>query len=378
VGPIGRHSVTARVVAIVLLLMGRPLVEPARAQAAEAPEPPAAELVVGTLVAPPFAMRDAEGGWSGIAIELWQEVARRTGLTYRFQEYDEDTLLAAIEAGKVDVGVGPLLITPERVRVVDMTSPFMHIALAIATRPERGLWLAVRSLLTGRLAWATLGLGALLVFFAVLVWLLERHRNPAHFGGARLRGLGDAIWWSATTMTTVGYGDRTPSTFWGRAAGVAWMLLSIVVVSSFIAVVTSTFTVRQLQSSIRSFADLSRARTAAVADSGVADYLRDSGIAATTCPTIAACLDSLVAGEIDAVVAEWPILHWEARHRYPHVLAIVPQASARGFVAFALPRDSPRRRALDVALLQTLDDPAWRQIVRSYLPRTEAVGVAAP
>jgi polar amino acid transport system substrate-binding protein len=374
------RSGAARVAAIALLLMGDSPVALAVATGMAAPEapPPAAELVVGALVEPPFVMRDPHDGWSGIAIELWQEVARRIGLTYRFEEYDEKALLAAVEAGKVDVGVGPLFITPERARTVDMTSPFMHIALAIATRPERGVRAALRSLLTGRLLWATLGLCLLLVLFAVVVWLVERHRNPEHFGGGRLRGLGDAIWWSMSTMSTVGYGDRTPVTFWGRLAGIVWMLVSIVVVSSFIAVVTSTFTVRALRSSIRSFADLSRVRTAAVADSGAADYLRDSGIAATTCPTIGACLDSLVAGQVDAVVEEWPVLHWEARHRYPGILAIVPQPSARGFVAFALPRDSPRRRALDVALLETLDDPAWRRIIRSYLPRTEVFGPAAP
>jgi ABC-type amino acid transport substrate-binding protein len=93
-----------------------------------------------------------------------------------------------------------------------------------------------------------------------------------------------------------------------------------------------------------------------------------------SCETIPACLDALVAGDIDAVVEEWPVLHWEARHRYPGRLAIVPQPFARGFIGFALPRDSPRRRALNVTLLQVLDDPAWQEISRTYLGGTSGEG----
>ncbi|WP_339151139.1 transporter substrate-binding domain-containing protein [Rhizobium sp. T1470] len=41
---------------------------------------PQRELVIGTKEAPPFAMKDADGNWSGISIELWREVAQKLGL----------------------------------------------------------------------------------------------------------------------------------------------------------------------------------------------------------------------------------------------------------------------------------------------------------
>jgi polar amino acid transport system substrate-binding protein len=40
--------------------------------AAAAPE---AKLVVGTMRAPPFALRSDDGEWSGLSIELWRKVA---------------------------------------------------------------------------------------------------------------------------------------------------------------------------------------------------------------------------------------------------------------------------------------------------------------
>ena len=41
-------------------------------------------LLVGTKEAPPFAMKSANGRWSGISIELWEEVAEVLGLHFEY------------------------------------------------------------------------------------------------------------------------------------------------------------------------------------------------------------------------------------------------------------------------------------------------------
>lgn len=51
----------------------------------------------------------------------------------------------------------------------------------------------------------------------------------------RVHSLGDALWWSASTITTVGYGDIYPVTFAGRVVGVFTMVVGI----STFAVVTA-------------------------------------------------------------------------------------------------------------------------------------------
>lgn len=55
------------------------------------------------------------------------------------------------------------------------------------------------------------------------------------------QSLGDALWWSATTVTTIGYGDVVPATSGGRVIATFVMFASVATVSFTTAVVTATF-----------------------------------------------------------------------------------------------------------------------------------------
>ena len=54
-------------------------------------------------------------------------------------------------------------------------------------------------------------------------------------------GLGDALWWAAQTVTTVGYGDVVPETSGGRLVGFVVMVFGVAAVSVLTALVTSAF-----------------------------------------------------------------------------------------------------------------------------------------
>lgn len=56
---------------------------------------------------------------------------------------------------------------------------------------------------------------------ALLVWLAERKEN------GNITTFGDAVWWGAATITTVGYGDVYPITYFGRVVGVVLMVAGI-------------------------------------------------------------------------------------------------------------------------------------------------------
>ncbi|MFC8918608.1 potassium channel family protein [Streptomyces sp. NPDC047821] len=62
----------------------------------------------------------------------------------------------------------------------------------------------------------------LLMFGSLAVLHVERDAPDGN-----IKTLGDAVWWSFTTMTTVGYGDHAPTTGLGRVLAVGLMLSGI-------------------------------------------------------------------------------------------------------------------------------------------------------
>lgn len=90
----------------------------------------------------------------------------------------------------------------------------------------------------GHLSRFLLAASVLVINGAIIVYLLERHAPRSN-----IHTLGESLWWSAVTVTTVGYGDFFPVTTAGRITaclimGIGLLTLAVVtaqVASSFVA-----------------------------------------------------------------------------------------------------------------------------------------------
>ncbi|XP_043933040.1 potassium voltage-gated channel subfamily KQT member 5 [Protopterus annectens] len=60
-----------------------------------------------------------------------------------------------------------------------------------------------------------------LIFSSFLVYLVEKEEN------AQFSTYADALWWGTITLTTIGYGDKTPQTWPGRMLSAGFALLGI-------------------------------------------------------------------------------------------------------------------------------------------------------
>ncbi len=93
----------------------------------------------------------------------------------------------------------------------------------------------VGATLRGRVAAYVLMSTSLVIFVSALAVLdAERGRE-----GANINSFGDALWWAASTVTTVGYGDRFPVTVTGRVVAVFLMLAGIALLGVVTASVAS-------------------------------------------------------------------------------------------------------------------------------------------
>ncbi len=335
---------------------------------------PTRRLVVGTKQAAPFSFRDGDGPWRGISIELWRGIAENLGLEFEFRELSLDQLVEGLVDGTLDASVAALTVTPERERLLDFTHPFhpSGLGIAIPTEGRPGVLAAVRRVLSVRFFQAVGTLIVLIFAAGFALWLFERRRNPEQFGGSAARGLGAAFWWSAVTMTTVGYGDKAPTTGLGRAFAMFWMFASVITISSLTAAIASTLTISRLESSVSGPSDLpALGRIVCVADSTSEAYLREERLQFVAAADVRAGLKLLADGKYKAMVYDAPILRYTVTHEFPDSITVLPVEFERQDYAIALPLDSILRKPVNRVLVDTLSEPHWDDVLYRYLGASE-------
>jgi voltage-gated potassium channel len=91
---------------------------------------------------------------------------------------------------------------------------------------------AAGNVIRGRIVTYTV-FGVMLLIYVASLAILTKERNQP---GATINSFGNAVWWSITTVTTIGYGDLYPVTVTGRVIAVALMIGGI----SLVGVVTAS------------------------------------------------------------------------------------------------------------------------------------------
>ena len=329
-------------------------------------------LVVGTKEAPPFAFKGEDGSWEGVSIELWRQIADELKLDYVFRELlTVDELVRGVEGGSLDVAVAALTTTSEREARVDFTHPF-HISglgIAVAAPPGSSWLFSIKRVFSRQFLQIVIVLFVLLLAVGTLLWSLERRGNPDQFGGGALSGLGAGLWWSAVTMTTVGYGDKTPRSMWGRAVALVWMFASIAMVAGFIAAITSGLTIDRLVPALDGPEDLPSVRVVTVTGTTSEDYLRRQRINYRAYSSPEQALQVLVASETDAVVYDAPILRYFVAAQFAGRAIVLPVMLDRQDYGIALPSGSVLREPMNRLILRVVEDPRWQDVLFRYMGR---------
>lgn len=82
-------------------------------------------IIAGTSADyPPYESIDAEGNFVGFDMDLMRAVAEKLGVEVEFQDMPFDSLIAAVQEGKIDVVIAAMQSTPERDETVDFSMDY--------------------------------------------------------------------------------------------------------------------------------------------------------------------------------------------------------------------------------------------------------------
>lgn len=326
------------------------------------------KIIVGVKHTPPFIIKNSQDGYSGISIALWEEIAEAQNLDYEYREYDLEGLLDALSSGKIEVCINPLTVTSERVSQFDFTQPFYITNLSIAvSKSGSSSWMPfIRNFFSLQFFKVVGLLLIVLLIFGLLVWVFERHGNTEEFGKG-IKGVWSGLWWSAVTMTTVGYGDKSPKTTGGRVVALIWMFTAVIIISGFTASIASALTVTGLESSIEGPKDLKKVKTISIRASTGAEYLRKNDIDYATVPDVAEGLKRLADEKVKAFVYDEPILKYSIKEEgLEGAVRVLPATFATQYYGFALPKSSPLLEKINPQLLKQINGTGFDIILEEY------------
>eukprot|EP00111_Clytia_hemisphaerica_P017640 TCONS_00052178-protein len=94
-------------------------------------------------------------------------------------------------------------------------------------------------------SWSLVLLAIMMAFAAgSAIWVLDTWYNKPQFPRSFPRGPFEGFWWAYVSMTTVGYGDRTPQSIAARLFAIVWILIGIVFFNVYTSMFTSVLSVR--------------------------------------------------------------------------------------------------------------------------------------
>jgi ABC-type amino acid transport substrate-binding protein len=334
-------------------------------------KPKAKVLRVVTQRSEPFVIYH-EGKYVGFSIELWVKIARKLGLEYRI--YGVNTiakLLDEVKRGVADVAVAGIGITSKREQVLDFSHSYFESGLQIMVPKVSGslpgdiLSKAVAIIFSRKLLIGVAVFLFVLLIAAHIIWVLERRHNP-QFPESYPQGLWQSIWWAVVTVTTVGYGDKTPKGTIGRLFALVWILAGYFVFAYFTASVSSTATVQKLHGTINGPEDLFGKRVATVQKSTAAEYLAVQGMQTIELENVEKGYRLLETGKVDAVVYDAPVLQHYASKKGKGKVQVVGLIFKEKSYGIALPRKSDLRDRINIALLQLEESGEYEDVNKKW------------
>ncbi|MDH7787591.1 polar amino acid transport system substrate-binding protein [Ochrobactrum sp. 19YEA23] len=319
---------------------------------AQGPTEPSKPVQVGVYVSEPFVNNEGNG-YSGMAIDIWRNIAARLNIKSHYVEYPNySDLMKAVSEGKVDAAVTNLTITENRAEIADFTYPWFDAGLRILVHTQAGTgWddLIGRLNRAGHLNTYVWILGILLAA-TLLLTLFDRHFDQ-NFPKRWREGLAESFY-HVVSIATSGKSSRKNLFGWmGRVWQTFWMVFGIAIIAYVTSSITSVMTVAHIDNTISNLSDLQRKSVGVRTGSVAEQFLKSRSIATVSFDHLPEAVSALVNDEIAAIVADGPVLEYYMHQHTDEPLDLVGEAFSPDKYGFAFPRHCELVQPASVAII---------------------------
>lgn len=313
-----------------------------------------------------------EGSYSGLSIDLWKMIAKELNLEYQFRGVNSSAkLLDEVARQSVDLGISGIEVSSQRAAEIKYSIPFFDSGLQIMVRSKKKqnrnelLHYAVGALFSPEVLLLIFLLFISILTSAHIIWWLERSENP-QFPRSYWAGVLEGMWWSIVTITTVGYGDKTPRRLIGKLFAGFWMLAGVVIFAYFTANITTQLALYRIGDIVQGPEDLHDKIVVTTRYSAAEEFLNQSGIQTKTVRDINAAYLLLEEDKVDAVVYHSPVLRYYANHEGQGRVKIVGPVFQKKYFAIAFPENSSLIEPVNQAILFLKEKGAFMRLYRKW------------
>ncbi|WP_026450209.1 transporter substrate-binding domain-containing protein [Aequorivita capsosiphonis] len=328
------------------------------------------KLKVGYAGSAPFVMHSEKE--EGIVIDIWKEIAFGINRNYNLIEYKSVADgIKAIDNKELDILIGPITINSSRAALVNFSQPYYNTELAIlAPVVKTSFWGKIKPFMSTTFLYAVIGLLFILTFVGFLFWAVEGRKYPEEYGQGVVKGTASGVWLAVVTMTTVGYGDLAPRSAAGRFILGAWMITSLILATSFVAGIATTFSKSTSDDkTITGLTHLENKKVAVPNYKKIIDKVRDVGGSPVAVGDVSEGYQMLLDKKVDAVIYDAIPLEYifEDDKKDDFVLSkkrIEPQ-----YYGFLFPIGSDLKRKVDLQIINLQENQEITHIVEDWISR---------
>ena len=331
--------------------------------------PPNRVLRVATVAVDPLIIWEGDNP-SGVMIDMWDLIAGQLGVETQYVRIPSlDDLRESVIDGKADLALGPMQVTSDHEKQLDLSHPILHSGLRIAVR--QGQQSGFLSALTSLLSWELLALIGFAVALAVvtghLLWWFERGNNDHSFPSQYPRGVWEAVWWITSMVVTGGCDDKHVDTLLGRLLAFIWMIGGITLIAALTSVLTATMTADRVSGVIHSPRDLAGHTVGCIDQSVAIRSVKDRGGIPQKYNTTREALEGLQLGMVEAVVADSELLMFLLKESATNDMRLVGPVFDAFDYGIGMPQDSPLREPINAAILAMREDGSFERLRAGWL-----------